>query len=266
MDAPLDRDGPFGLEGQVAVVTGASRGIGAAIASAFAMAGAEVVLVARSAQALEAVAAELRGLGAQHVSVLPADVSDAATAPSLVAQVIETHRRLDILINNAGGAMPASLESTSAEGLADAFRFNVIGPFALTKAAIPHLRESGNGSVINLSSMMARFAARDHLTYATAKAALSHLTRALAIELAPYIRVNAIAPSIVETDSLRSALTSEERRRLAEAAPLQRLATVEDIALTARWLASQAAAFMTAQVINVDGGIQGPTIPHEEPG
>jgi 7-alpha-hydroxysteroid dehydrogenase len=257
-------DDRFRLDGRVALITGASRGIGAAIARTFVEAGAEVALVARSRPELERVAGELDG--GRRVSLLVADVSNLSAAPSLVADAVARHDRLDILVNNAGGAMPASLQATDPAQLEAAFRLNVSAAFSLTKSSRPHLLASEHGSVINITSMMDRFAAPDHLTYATVKAALSHLTRALAIELAPRVRVNAVAPSIVETDALRAALSDEDRARLVAATPLQRLATVQDVADATRWLASPAASFITAKVIEVDGGIQGPIVPGGSPG
>lgn len=256
-----ESDRAFRLDGQVALITGASRGIGAGIARAFVEAGAEVALVARSQPALEHQAGQLRQEHGLRVSVIAADLSDIRAVPALVEKVLEEHERLDILVNNAGGTMPTPLTATDAGRLEAAFRFNVSAPLALTKAALPSLTASQRASVINISSMMDRFAARDHLDYATVKAALSHMTRQLGIELAPLVRVNAIAPSIVETEGLRAVLARSERERLAAATPLQRLATVEDVAHAARWLASPASAFVTAQVLAIDGGIQGPIIP-----
>jgi 7-alpha-hydroxysteroid dehydrogenase len=254
----------FRLDGYVALVTGAGRGIGAGIAGAYARAGADVALVARTAAELEDVAAAVRATG-RLASVIPADLTDVSRAAQIVERTIAEHGRLDILVNNAGGAMPAAFLDTTPEALDEAFHFNVAAPFELTKRATPYLLGSGRGSVINITSRMDRLAARQMVTYGTVKAALAHLTRLLAVELAPGVRVNAIAPGVVETDGLTAALSDELRRQIASATPLRRLATVADVANTARWLASPAASYVTGKVIEIDGGAEAPTFPDDTP-
>jgi 7-alpha-hydroxysteroid dehydrogenase len=242
----------FRLDGYVAVVTGAGRGIGAGIAQAYARAGADLVLVARTAADLGTVAASVRALG-RTALVIP------------VERTIAEHGRLDILVNNAGGAMPAAYLDTTAEALDEAFHFNVAAPFELTKRATPYLLEAGRGSVVNITSRMDRLTARGMVTYGTVKAAVTQLTRLLAVELAPGVRVNGIAPGVVETDGLTEVLTGELRARIVSATPLHRLATVADVASTARWLASPAASYVTGKVIEIDGGAEAPTFPHDTP-
>ena len=254
----------FRLDGYVALVTGAGRGIGAGIAGAYARAGADVALVARTAAELEDVAAAVRAAG-RSASVIPADLTDVNRAAQIVERTIAEHGRLDILVNNAGGAMPAAFLDTTPEALDEAFHFNVAAPFELTKRATPHLLGSGRGSVINITSRMDRLAARQMVIYGTVKAAFAHLTRLLAVELAPGVRVNAIAPGVVETDGLRAVLNDELRRRMISATPLRRLSTVADVANTARWLASPAASNVTGKVIEIDGGAEAPTFPDDTP-
>jgi 7-alpha-hydroxysteroid dehydrogenase len=158
------------------------------------------------------------------------------------------HGRLDILVNNAGGAMPTPYLDTTPVALDEAFHFNVSAPLELTKRATPCLLESGRGSVINITSRMDSFTTRQMVIYGTVKAALSHMTHLLAVELAPQVRVNGIAPGVVETDGLQSGLS-----------------TVADVASAARWLASPAASYITGKIIEIDGGAEAPTFPDDTP-
>jgi 7-alpha-hydroxysteroid dehydrogenase len=254
----------FRLDGYVALVTGAGRGIGAGIARAYAWAGADVALVARTSAELEDVAAAVRAAG-RSASVIRADLTDVSRAVQIIERAIAGHGRLDILVNNAGGAMPAAYLDTTPEALDAAFHFNVAAPFELTKRATPYLLDSGRGAVINITSRMDRLAARQMVTYGTVKAALTQLTRLLAVELAPGVRVNAIAPGVVETDGLIAVLNDELRRQIVSATPLHRVATVADVANTARWLASPAASYVTGKVIEIDGGAEAPTFPDDTP-
>jgi 7-alpha-hydroxysteroid dehydrogenase len=254
----------FRLDGYVALITGAGRGIGAGIALAFARAGADVALVARTTSELEEVAGVVRAVG-RSASVLSVDLTDVYQAALIVERTKAQHGRLDILVNNAGGAMPIPYLDTSPDALDEAFHFNVSAPFELTKRATPYLLESGRGSVINITSRMDSFTSRQMVIYGTVKAAVSHMTRLLAVELAPSVRVNGIAPGVVETDGLRSVLNEEIRQRIISATPLHRLSTVADVANTARWLASPAAGYVTGKIIEIDGGAEAPTFPDDTP-
>jgi 7-alpha-hydroxysteroid dehydrogenase len=262
--APGDGADEFRLDGYVALVTGAGRGIGAGIARAYARAGADLVLVARTATELDDVAAAVRATG-RTASVIPADLTDVSRVVKIVERAIAEHGRLDILVNNAGGAMPASYLDTTPEALDEAFHFNVAAPFELTRRATPYLLDSGRGSVVNITSRMDRLAARGMVTYGTVKAAFTQLTRLLAVELAPGVRVNGIAPGVVDTDGLRAVLTGELRARIVSATPLHRLSTVADVANAARWLASPAASYITGKIIEIDGGAEAPTFPDDTP-
>ena len=261
---PGDGADEFRLDGYVALVTGAGRGIGAGIARAYARAGADLVLVARTATELDDVAAAVRATG-RTASVIPADLTDVSRVVKIVERAIAEHGRLDILVNNAGGAMPASYLDTPPEALDEAFHFNVAAPFELTRRATPYLLDSGRGSVVSITSRMDRLAARGMVTYGTVKAAFTQLTRLLAAELAPGVRVNGIAPGVVDTDGLRAVLTGELRARIVSATPLHRLSTVADVANAARWLASPAASYITGKIIEIDGGAEAPTFPDDTP-
>lgn len=253
MPTTLDR---FLLTDRVALITGAGRGIGAAIALAFADAGADVVISARTKEQLENVAAQVTSRG-RRALVVPADVNELAGLGDLVSAAVAEFGRLDILVNNAGGSPPKAFLETSARSFEKAIHFNVTTAFELTKQATPHLLESGAGSVINISSAAGRFASRGFSAYGTAKAALAHLTRELAADLAPRVRVNAIAVGSVATTALDVVLTDDAlRTAMEQATPLRRLGQPEEIATTALWLASQAGAYVTGKIIEVDGGLQ----------
>ena len=254
----LDR---FRLIDRVAVVTGAGRGIGAAIALAYADVGADVVLAARTPEQLDAVAAQVRERGRKAVT-FPCDLNDLSVITGLVQAATDEFGRIDIVVNNAGGSAPRAFLDTSDRMMEKAFHFNVTTAFELSKQAAPHLLASGSGSIVNISSAMGRMRDRGFVAYGTAKAALAHMTRLMAADLAPRVRVNAIAVGSVATSALETVLTDEDlRQRMVEATPLKRLGQVEDIAATALWLASPAGSFVTGKVVEVDGGIETPNLP-----
>lgn len=251
----LDR---FRLTDRVALVTGAGRGIGRAVALACAEQGADVAITARTESQLEEVAAEVAALG-RRALVLPADVSDTSRLGELVDATVGELGRLDVLVNNAGGTEPRPFLDTSERFFEAAFHFNVTTAFTLTKLATPHLLDSGQGSVVNISSAMARLTGRGYAAYGTAKGALSHLTRLLALDLAPKVRVNAIAVGATATSALEIVLTNDQlREAMVATTPLKRLGEVEDVAVAALYLASPAGSYLTGKVLEVDGGIEQP--------
>ena len=250
----------FTLTDRAAIVTGAGRGIGAAIATTFAEAGADVVIAARTQSQLDEVAAAVAAAGRRAVTVA-FDVNDTAALPSLVETATREFGRLDVVVNNAGGAMPQALLDTSEKAFAGAFHFNVTTAFALTKAAVPALLESDGASVINISSAMGRLRDRGFAAYGTAKAALAHLTRLTAADLAPRIRVNAIAVGSVATSALDIVLTDENlHSQMVGNTPLKRIGRPEEIGYAALYLASPAGAYVTGKVLEVDGGIEAPNL------
>jgi 7-alpha-hydroxysteroid dehydrogenase len=247
----LDR---FRLDGKVALVTGAGRGIGAGIAVAFAEAGADVALGARTLAEVEAVAARIRALGRRALA-LPCDVMERAQLEAFVEQSAKELGRIDLLVNNAGGAPWKPFLQTSERAFEEAYRFNVTSAFLLSRLAVPRMLEHGSGAIVNVSSAMGRVTDRGFSAYGAAKAALSHLTRLLANELAPRIRVNALAVGAVETSALAPFLKAEGMREKMESlTPLGRIGQPEDIAAAAVWLASDAGSWVTGKVIEVDGG------------
>jgi 7-alpha-hydroxysteroid dehydrogenase len=204
------------------------------------------------------VASEVDALG-RRALVLPTDVSDTSVLADVVAATVAELGRLDIVVNNAGGAEPRPFLDTSERFFEAALHFNVTTAFTLTKLATPHLLESGGGSVVNISSAVGRLTGRGYAAYGTAKAALSHLTRLLASDLAPRIRVNAIAVGATATSALEIVLTNDElREAMVATTPLKRLGEVDDIAIAALYLASPAGSFLTGKVLEVDGGIEQP--------
>jgi 7-alpha-hydroxysteroid dehydrogenase len=192
----------FRLDDKVAVITGAGRGLGAAIAIAFADVGADVVIASRTRSELEAVAEQVRAAG-RRAHVVAADLAHPEATAELANQAVEAFGRLDIVVNNVGGTMPNTLLNTSTKDLKNAFTFNVGTAHALTTAAVPLMLEhSDGGSIINITSTMGRVAGRGFAAYGTAKAALAHYTRLAALDLCPRIRVNAIAPGSIATSAL----------------------------------------------------------------
>jgi 7-alpha-hydroxysteroid dehydrogenase len=250
----------FRVDGKVAIVTGAGRGIGAASALALAEAGADVVLAARTQAQLEAVAEQVRALG-RRALVVATDADDTDNLVALAAAAVEEMGGIDIVVNNAGGSAPRPFLDTSPGYLERAFHFNTTTAFVLTKAAVPHLLARGGGAVVNISSAIGRLTDRGFVAYGTAKAALSHMTRLMASDLAPRIRVNAIAVGSVATSALETVLTDDAlREEMQTRTPLRRLGDPTDIALGVLYLASPAADFVTGKIVEIDGGLEAPNL------
>jgi ketoreductase RED2 len=238
------------LDGKVALVTGSSSGIGAAVARAFTAAGARVVVnSSTSIAAGEALAADLPG-----AIYVQGDIADEAQAAALVARATDEMGRLDILVNNAGTTRVIphhDLAAVTAEDWQRILGVNIVGTWNVTRAATPALRASGSGSVINVSSLAGVRPAGSSIPYAVSKAGLNHLTVLLANVLGPEIRVNAVAPGLVDTPWTED--WDAVREMVKATAPLRRTGTPEDMAEACLFLATST--YTTGQVIVVDGGL-----------
>jgi NAD(P)-dependent dehydrogenase (short-subunit alcohol dehydrogenase family) len=246
----------FSLDGRSAFVTGASRGIGRAIAVAFAEAGANVAVVSRSEDALEETASEIEASGRKAVT-LEADVGDADAVWSAVERAGEAFGTLDVVVNNAGAApFRAPVAETRLDGFEKYVRVNFLSAVYVLQAAAPRLFESGRGCVLNVASVGGLSAAPGVGYYAAAKAALINLTKTLAVEWAEHhVRVNALAPGWIETD-MNELLRQEpaSRERMLGGIAMKRFGTPQEVADAAVFLCSDAASYITGEVLVVDGG------------
>jgi NAD(P)-dependent dehydrogenase (short-subunit alcohol dehydrogenase family) len=253
MTAPNSASAPF--DGKVALVVGASRGIGAAVARAFSKAGASVVLAARDAVALDRLARELNEAGGHAVAV-PTDVSDAGAVAALVEHTVSVFGRLDFACNNAagGGHPPTSLADVSLEAFDSAVAVNLRGVFVAMKFEIPAMLASGGGAIVNMSSTAGIQAVGGLAAYVTTKHGLEGLTKVAALDYAEHgVRVNAIAPGPILTDNLARA--GVDAQHLAAAAmPMRRIGQPEEVAAAVVWLCSDDAAFITGTTLAIDGG------------
>jgi 3-oxoacyl-[acyl-carrier protein] reductase len=243
------------LSGRIAVVTGGSRGIGAATARLLARAGADVALHHRaSPHEAEQVAAGIRAAG-RRAWVLAADLADLDAVDRLARAVRVECGALDILVHNAGIWTPGRLESLPLDAWQLTMRVNLDAVFVLTRELLPLLRRSPAAAIVTVVSTAAQRGEAEHSHYAASKGALVSWTKSLAVELAPRIRVNAVAPGWVETGMVGPELDRPDRRREIEAAiPRGRVATPEDVAGPIVFLASDLAAHVTGEVLNVNGG------------
>ncbi len=242
------------LENQIAVVTGAGRGIGRAIALKFASEGADVVCVSRTAENAEAAAAAVRELG-RKAWAHAVDVSDSDAVSAAVTAILEATGRVDILVNNAGVTRDNLVMRMSPEDWDTVLDTNLKGAFLFTKGFSRSFMKQRSGKILNIASVIGLIGNAGQCNYAASKAALIGFTKSIARELAPRgITANALAPGFIETD-MTAALKDEMREELLKKIPLNTLGQPEDIANAALFLASAAARYITGQVLTVDGGM-----------
>jgi NAD(P)-dependent dehydrogenase (short-subunit alcohol dehydrogenase family) len=251
---------PFSLEGKVAIVTGGGTGIGKAIATEFARAGADVVIASRKLEHLEPVAAELGRLGRRSFAVVT-DVRNEDQVRELVERTVQEFGKLDVIVNNAGASFIAALEDISLNGWNAVVGINLTGVFLGCKWAGKQMMRQGGGVIINVSSIAGVYGSTTMPHYGAAKAAVVNLTRTLGSAWARHgIRVNCIAPGPIETegymDNLRKVTRDAEviYERVASRVAMGRWGKVNEIAYPCLFLASEASSFMTGATIVVDGG------------
>ena len=243
------------MDGKVAIVSGGGSGIGLAIATAFAREGAQVVICGRDRQKLDAAAREI-GTDDADCLAINSDLREPVEIYDLVAATVKRFNALHILVNNAGVLIPGTAESLSEDHWEQTFSTNVRAPWLLTRAALPHLRAAGGGSIINIGSVLSTLGAPNRVAYAASKGAVLAMTRAMALDhAAEKIRVNCICPGIVETEMVAAFNMDEavRKRRLAMH-PLGRFGQPQDIAGLAVFLASDESSWITGAAYTVDGG------------
>ena len=240
---------------KVVIVTGASRGIGKAIAAAFARENAHVVITGRNEEMLKQAAAELGTGGQGEVIYRVGDVARAADADVIVKSVMERFGRVDVLVNNAGITRDNIIMRMKEDEWDDVININLKGAFNCLKAVTRPMMKQRGGVIVNITSVVGQMGNAGQANYAASKAGMIGLTKSAAKELASrHIRVNAVAPGFIETD-MTSHLPEKAREELTQAIPLGTLGQPEDVAETVLFLSSPKAQYITGQVVNVDGGM-----------
>ena len=244
------------LKGKVAIVTGASRGIGKGIAIELAKAGASVVINYKSNdKAAEETLQEIRVLGACAIKI-KGDVSDYEFSKKLIKTTIEKLGKIDILVNNAGIAKVGLFMDAEPVEWDNVLNVNIKGAINCSHSAVEEMIRKKSGTIINISSIWGNVGASCEVIYSASKGAINSFTKALAKELAPSnIRVNAIAPGVINTE-MNSWLSDEERKALAYEIPMMKFGEVQDVGMLVTFLASENSKYITGQVITIDGGMQ----------
>ncbi|MGH6650037.1 MAG: SDR family NAD(P)-dependent oxidoreductase [Sphingopyxis sp.] len=242
---------------KVAIVTGGTRGIGRTLAGMLLDRGARVVVVGRDAANLDEALAGLAGRGVADAAGCLGDIASASTAQAAVDVAIARFGRLDILANIAGWFPTATVEDTTDAQYAETIAANLTGTFMFCRAALPQLRKQAGGAIVNMSSTAARFGTPGLAAYGASKAAVEGLTRALAVEAAPDVRVNAVSAGPTLTDTVRALVESDTTgavKAVTQSLPLQRMAEPEEIAEAVLFLASDRASIITGQVLHANAG------------
>ena len=245
------------LEDKVAIITGSTRGIGNSIAKLFLENKAKVVICGSTKENAEKAVSKMKeelNLTDDNIMGIGLNMKDSSSMKSSVDEVIKKWKKIDVLVNNAGITSNVSLLDSTDEDFMEMFQINFFGVVSLTREVVKHMKETG-GSIINTSSMVANFGARNQAAYASSKFAINGLTKSLAKELGMYnIRVNAVAPGVVATDMM-SIVTEEMKQGLLRMTPLNRMAEPTDLAGAYLYLASDLSKFTTGTIIQVDGGL-----------
>lgn len=245
------------LKNKVALITGSTRGIGNSIAKLFLENGAKVVICGSTKENAEKAVTKMKeelNLTDDNIIGIGLNMKDNSSMKSSVDEVINKWGRVDVLVNNAGITSNVSLLDSTDEQFMEMFQINFFGVVSLTREVVKHMKETG-GSIINTSSMVANYGARNQAAYASSKFAINGLTKSLAKELGMYnIRVNAVAPGVVATDMM-SIVTEEMKQGLLRMTPLNKMAEPTDLAGAYLYLASDLSKFTTGTIIQVDGGL-----------
>ena len=254
------------LPNKVAIVTGAGMGVGEGIAKALGEAGADVVCNARTQSDIDRTAAAIRQLGRRAIAVA-GDVTKPADLDQLVARTIKEFGRVDILVNNAGGTIFNGLLDISDDEFGFIFDWNTRSAFMLSRRVAPYMIKQGDGIIINISSAAGHLTARGMIAYGVAKAGLDFLTRSLADELAPRVRVNAIALGAIMTPALERMIQQDVGygEALKQKTPLRSIGATDKVGATVAFLCSPAADYMTGAVVRYDGGLQDTNLPFRLP-
>ena len=240
----------------LAIVTGASKGIGKSIALALAHKGHPIACLSRSQAELDEVVREIEAIGSRAVGI-STDVMQETSIVSAIEQAQLALGPVSILVNNAGGSGPSSIDRMNPKAFHDVLWFNVTSAYTAIQCCLKGFETNGGGAVLNISSAAGRLVQPHFSAYGAAKAALDHLTRQLAQDLGPRnIRVNAIAPGPIRTDALARVLTSELEKGMTAQIPLGRIGETQDIANAAVFLLSSEARYITGKILDVDGGME----------
>ena len=243
------------LEGKVAIVTGATSGMGRATAVLFAKEGAKVVVTGRNEERAQAVVDEIKGNGGEAIYVI-VDASNVEDCKKIFDATIEAFGTVDILVNNAGMLSMSPLLEVSIEEWNKVFAVNVTSALYLTQLCAPVMKEKGKGVIVNVASVASYAAHHDFAAYISSKHAMAGLSKSMAWELGPEIRVNAIAPGAIHTAMVDSIGGPSVLQGMIDNCPCKRVGQPEDIAGAALFLASDDCTFLTGQIIKVDGGFE----------
>lgn len=249
------KDTIFSLSGRTALITGASRGIGRAIAEVFAQAGADLFICSRTEEAIRKTAGEISEATGRRVEWLAADVARRDDTDRLAQEALTRFGHIDILVNNAGWNIPQAIDQIQDQDWDYLLELNVTSAMRLTRAMVPQMKERQWGRIIHMSSMMALASTARRNAYSATKAALVGMCRASALDLGPYnITVNCIAPGPIATEMPMTLLTREQQEQIVARTALGRWGLPEEVAWPTLLLASEAGRYITGQVIVVDGG------------